>query len=94
MLCGYEPFYGESEKELVEANKKGRVEFDKCDWAGVSVEGRDLVEKMLHTNPSIRISATDALQHPWIKRRAPSLGSRTEGSDSSPFDDGESCTLS
>ena len=32
MLCGYEPFYGESDKELVEANKQARIDFPESDW--------------------------------------------------------------
>lgn len=37
----------------------------------VSIEGRDLVERMLHADPEKRISASHALKHAWIKRRAP-----------------------
>jgi len=36
----------------------------------VSVEGRDLVERMLQADPLKRIEAADALRHPWITRRA------------------------
>ena len=32
MLCGYEPFYGESEKELIEANKQAVIDFPESDW--------------------------------------------------------------
>ncbi len=32
MLCGYEPFYGESEEQLIVANKEGKVEFPDSDW--------------------------------------------------------------
>lgn len=33
MLCGYEPFYGESEEELIEANKASELEFPGAEWA-------------------------------------------------------------
>ena len=33
MLCGYEPFYGESEKELIEVNKQAVIEFPESDWS-------------------------------------------------------------
>lgn len=36
----------------------------------VSLEGRDLVEKLLTRDPLKRIDASKALQHPWITRRA------------------------
>jgi serine/threonine protein kinase len=32
MLCGYEPFYGETEKDLVEANKQAVIDFPERDW--------------------------------------------------------------
>ena len=33
MLCGYEPFYGENEKELIEVNKQAAIEFPDSDWS-------------------------------------------------------------
>lgn len=32
MLCGYEPFYGESDAELIAANKEANLEFPSTDW--------------------------------------------------------------
>ena len=70
MLCGYEPFYGETEKELIEANKKADIEFPETDWKLVSDDARDLVLKMTKADPRERLSAKDALQHPWMVRWA------------------------
>lgn len=70
MLVGYEPFYGESDAELISANREAKVDFPKADWHKISVEGRDLIEKMLIADPMARISPADALRHPWITRRA------------------------
>lgn len=33
MLCGYEPFYGESDDELVAANREAYLEFPESDWS-------------------------------------------------------------
>lgn len=68
MLCGYEPFYGENEKELIEANKRAKIEFPEDDWDRISNDARDLVLKMTQVDPRQRISAKAALQHPWITR--------------------------
>jgi serine/threonine protein kinase len=70
LLCGYEPFYGETEKKLIKENTKAKVEFPEEDWQSISVEGRDLVEKLLKRDPAERIDASKALQHAWITRRA------------------------
>lgn len=32
MLCGYEPFYGETDAELIEANREAVLEFPDDDW--------------------------------------------------------------
>jgi serine/threonine protein kinase len=66
MLCGYEPFYGETDAELVAANKAARVEFTEADWAGISMEARDMVTKMMHPDPAQRLDAKAALAHPWL----------------------------
>lgn len=71
LLCGYEPFYGENDEELIKTNREAAVEYADRDWRNISIEGRDFVEKMLHPNPRMRITAFDALKHPWITRRAP-----------------------
>jgi serine/threonine protein kinase len=70
LLCGYEPFYGECEKELIAENSEAKVDYPRVDWESVSLEGRDLVERMLERDPSKRIVASKALEHPWITRRA------------------------
>ena len=33
MLCGYEPFFGESDAELIEANRQADVDFPEEDWS-------------------------------------------------------------
>jgi len=69
MLCGYEPFYGETEKELIKANKNAELEFPESEWGRISSEARDLVSRMLETDPKERITAKEALEHTWIVQR-------------------------
>lgn len=73
MLSGYEPFYGESDAELIDANREAKVDFPHADWRSVSIEGRDLIERMLVVDPLKRIGPREALRHPWITRRATPL---------------------
>ena len=66
MLCGYEPFYGETDDELKRANREAEVEFPDEDWSSISEAARDLVRQMTHRDPSQRLDAKDALKHAWI----------------------------
>mmetsp|Transcript_19329 Transcript_19329/g.45692 ORF Transcript_19329/g.45692 Transcript_19329/m.45692 type:complete len:912 (-) Transcript_19329:115-2850(-) len=70
MLCGYEPFYGETDEELVDANTASNVEFAKEDWKRVSEEARNLVEMLMEKDTSKRPSARDALLHPFFEKHA------------------------
>jgi len=65
ILCGYPPFSGDDDKEIIENVKKGDFIFD-SDWDGRSEEAKALIRKMLQMNPKKRISASDALKDPWI----------------------------
>lgn len=96
LLCGYEPFYGETEKELIEENKKAVVDFPEEDWSSISLEGRDLVEKLMRPDPSKRIDASTALQHPWITRRLRRRRRVTqdESQDDSPKTEEFACVIS
>ena len=36
-------------------------------WDNISDEARDLVKKMLEHDQNVRVTAREALQHPWLK---------------------------
>lgn len=41
-------------------------QFPSPEWDTVTPEAKDLINKMLTINPAKRVTATDALKHPWI----------------------------
>lgn len=41
-------------------------QFPSPEWDTVTPEAKDLINKMLTINPSKRITASEALKHPWI----------------------------
>lgn len=43
LLCGYEPFYGVTDKQLIAANKLAEYEFHDPEWTRISAEAKDLV---------------------------------------------------
>lgn len=48
----------------------GKYHIDEPEWVEVSAEAKDLVAKLLTYNPEQRISAFEALKHPWITKFA------------------------
>ena len=66
MLSGAAPFDGADDAEILANVKKARYFFNGKDWDGISSEAKDLVRKMMDINPESRISAKDALGHPWF----------------------------
>jgi serine/threonine protein kinase len=47
-------------------NKKGEVEYPAKFWDKISDKAKDLVQLLLKKNPKERISAEEALNHPWF----------------------------
>lgn len=46
-------------------------QFPSPEWDTVTPEAKDLINKMLTINPSKRITAAEALKHPWISVSLP-----------------------
>lgn len=68
LLCGYPPFYNESEAVLFENIMSGKFEFHKPYWDNISDSAKDLIKHLLVVDPDERYDADQALEHPWIKR--------------------------
>lgn len=67
LLSGNLPFMGRSQKELFRKIVAGKYEFQADDWDDISEEAKDLVKKLLVLDPDHRVTAMDALRHPWLK---------------------------
>ena len=67
LLCGYPPFNGETDKEIMKAVKKGEFDFPPEEWDVVSNDAKDLIKKMLTYEPKKRPTALEVLQHVWFK---------------------------
>lgn len=70
LLCGYPPFNGQTDKKIIEAVLEGQYTLDEPEWHGISAQAKDLVTCLLKKEPDERISALDALNHPWIQTNA------------------------
>jgi serine/threonine protein kinase len=67
MLSGYPPFYGENDMEVFQKILNFEYDFDDEVWENTSAEAKDLVTKLM-SPVKTRISAKDALKHPWLVR--------------------------
>ncbi|XP_049849978.1 myosin light chain kinase A-like [Schistocerca gregaria] len=76
LLCGYPPFYDENDAKLFDIIMSGSYEFQSPYWDHVSEEAKDLIRQILVVNPKDRISAKEALNHPWFKMAPRDLQSR------------------
>jgi calcium-dependent protein kinase len=71
MLCGYPPFFGETDAEVLSKVKLGNFSFNQADWKNVSEDAKNLIRMLLKMNPRDRYTAEQALNHEWIKNKAP-----------------------
>ena len=69
LLVGYPPFWDEDQIRLYAQIKSGHFEYPSPEWDTVTKEAKDLINKMLNTDPRKRITSTEALKHSWIQRR-------------------------
>lgn len=66
LLCGYPPFHHRSHREKLMATVSGYYRISGDEWDFISDEAKDLIQRMLETNPLQRITAKEVLQHPWL----------------------------
>ncbi|XP_069612402.1 probable myosin light chain kinase DDB_G0271550 [Ranitomeya imitator] len=66
LLCGYPPFYEESESKLFEKIKDGSYEFESPFWDDISISAKDFIRSLLEKDPKKRYNCELALKHPWI----------------------------
>uniref|UniRef100_A0A0C9QF20 calcium/calmodulin-dependent protein kinase n=1 Tax=Fopius arisanus TaxID=64838 RepID=A0A0C9QF20_9HYME len=69
LLVGYPPFWDEDQHRLYGQIKAGAYDYPSPEWDTVTPEARNLINQMLTVNPSRRITASEALRHPWICQR-------------------------
>ncbi|XP_031780855.1 calcium/calmodulin-dependent protein kinase type II delta chain isoform X18 [Nasonia vitripennis] len=69
LLVGYPPFWDEDQHRLYAQIKSGSYDYPTPEWDTVTPEAKNLINQMLTVNPSKRITASEALKHPWICQR-------------------------
>ncbi|XP_072154314.1 calcium/calmodulin-dependent protein kinase type II alpha chain isoform X4 [Bemisia tabaci] len=69
LLVGYPPFWDEDQHRLYSQIKNGAYDYPSPEWDTVTPEAKNLINQMLTVNPAKRITALEALKHPWICQR-------------------------
>ncbi|XP_020293066.1 calcium/calmodulin-dependent protein kinase type II alpha chain isoform X17 [Pseudomyrmex gracilis] len=69
LLVGYPPFWDEDQHRLYAQIKAGSYDYPSPEWDTVTPEAKNLINQMLTVNPGKRITASEALKHPWICQR-------------------------
>ncbi|KAK1434898.1 hypothetical protein QVD17_00652 [Tagetes erecta] len=66
LICGVPPFWAETEQGVAQAIIRSVINFKRDPWPKVSDNVKDLVKKMLDPDPKSRLTAQQALEHPWL----------------------------
>lgn len=72
LLSGTMPFEDDNRMRLYRQILKGKYSFSGEPWPSVSNLAKDFVERILTVDPSERLTAGQALKHPWIVSMAAS----------------------
>jgi len=66
LLCGFPPFYGDTVPEIFEQIMAAKFEYPEEYWGSISNDAKQFIERLLVVDPAQRLSAVDALRHPWL----------------------------
>ena len=69
LLCGYPPFYGDSDTQIFESVKVGKFDFLSPEWDEISESAKEFVISLLKKAPQDRPTAAQALRHKWLSEQ-------------------------
>lgn len=68
LLTGKPPFNGRTDQEIIHNIKYGILITEGSAFSKISKEAKDLIHQLLNRDPQSRITAANAMNHPWIKK--------------------------
>ncbi|KAK6151359.1 hypothetical protein DH2020_013994 [Rehmannia glutinosa] len=66
LLCGSRPFWSRTESGIFRAVLKADPNFEEAPWPSLSPDAIDFVKQLLHKDYRKRLTAAQALSHPWL----------------------------
>ncbi|KAH1082015.1 hypothetical protein J1N35_021776 [Gossypium stocksii] len=67
LLCGKRPFWDKTEDGIFKEVLKKKPDFRRKPWPTISNGAKDFVKKLLVKDPHARLTAAQALSHPWVR---------------------------
>jgi calcium-dependent protein kinase len=76
LLSGTPPFKGRRDREVLQAVKRGKYTLSGPRWESISEDAKDFIRHLLVYNPAKRMTAEQALKHPWLHSAKHEAGGR------------------
>lgn len=67
LLCGSRPFWSRTESGIFRSVLRADPNFSDSPWPNVSPEAKDFVKRLLNKDHRKRMTAAQALSHPWLR---------------------------
>lgn len=67
LLCGRRPFWDKTEDGIFKEVLRNKPDFRRKPWPSISNSAKDFVKKLLVKDPRARLTASQALSHPWVR---------------------------
>ncbi|CAA6655955.1 unnamed protein product [Spirodela intermedia] len=67
LLCGRRPFWDKTEEGIFKEVLRKKPDFRRKPWPSISSSAKDFVGKLLVKDPRARLTAAQALSHPWVR---------------------------
>jgi len=83
LVAGYPPFWNDNNEKMLLAAARGQFSLTSPVWSKVSNSCKDLVNSMLTVHTSQRITALEAVRHPWFFKMSTSDSPRPRRKHSS-----------
>ncbi len=81
LCCSQQLADDDNDAVLFEKIKKGNYDADDPIWENISADAKDIVAKLLTVDTKKRLTAEQALQHPWVQGKVATTAS-VQGNDS------------
>jgi len=66
LLCGFPPFYGDTVPEIFDQILKANYDYPEEYWSHISANAKAFVDALLTIDPKKRMTAKQALAHPFV----------------------------